>query len=196
MTSDTLSVTDLDKTLAAFMGAIALPSPKSSAEAAYVINPCGEAFPSQSAKRAPRDMAGGLMTSIMMQVADNGEAKPEPATAATAPPAHYCADPAAVAEYGAYRNGDAAIGYVVALGDAGTAVNIAPDGMAALVDTKKAGQFAMTLSTVSRRITYAPFATIPTVAQVIDAVNNDGPIAATDRPVGNSKNRNIEIAPN
>jgi len=200
MTSYTLSAADLDTALAGFTAAIPLPAPKASAPAAYVITPCTDPFPAQAAKRAPRDMMTGVLAGVLMQMADNHELKPDPAKPApakvdTAPPP-YCADPAGSANYGAYRaEGDKA-SYVVAMGDAGNAVQIAPDGMAAMLDKKKAGQYSMTLSTVASRISYTPFAAIPTVAQVIDAIDHENPVASTDRPIGNAKSRNINIAPN
>ena len=196
MTSYTLSAADLDTALAGFTAAIPLPAPKASATAAYVITPCTDPFPAQAAKRAPRDMMDDILASALMQALDDAAGKPTPAKPDAAPPAPYCADPAGSANYGAYRAGGDKASYVVAMGDAGNAVQIAPNTMAAMLDKKKAGQYSMTLSTVASRISYTPFAAIPTVAQVIAAIDHENPVASTDRPIGNAKTRNINIAPN
>lgn len=194
MSSETAAPADLDRMLAGFVDGLRLSPAKSPATAAYGIVPCVQAFPSQPAGRVARDMSSGLLASALLQAIDSGEAKPDKTEPQPALP-HYCSDPAGKVDFGAYRDEQSPASYLVAVGDAGNVVWIAPDSMAAILDAKKSGQYSMTLSTVARRIIYTPFTAMPGLAQVMEALGSERPVSMTERPVGTSKNRKITLSP-
>lgn len=194
MSSGTATAPDLDRMLAAFVEALSLPPAKKPAPLAYGMTPCAQPFPDKPAARGARDMSGGLVASLLMQAIDTGKIKTDKAKESAVP--HYCSDPATMGtDYGAYRNEQEPKGYLVAVGDAGNAVSIEPDSMAALLDPKKDGQYSMMLTTVAQRLTYTPFAAMPGPAQVMEVLQSEKPVASTDRPVGKATNKTITISP-
>lgn len=190
MSSETGSAADLDRALAGFVEALHLSPARNPAPEAYGITPCPQPFPEQAAARAARDMTGGLLAGALMQALDDGKGKP----AKTAAP-HYCSDPAAGVDYGSYRDGQDQARYLVAVGDGGNVVQVAPDTMVALMDPKKSGQYSMMLTTVAKRVSYVPFIAIPSPAQVMTVLQSERPISMTDRPIGASKKKTITISP-
>lgn len=194
MSSRTAPAADLDRMLAGFVEALRLSGAKKQAPPAYGITPCAQAFPDQPAQRGVRDMSGGLLAGLLMQAVDNDKGKAKD-TKDTAIP-HYCSDPSAIGtDYEAYRDVQDPKSYVVAIGDAGNAVWIAPDGMAAILDPKKAGQYSMLLTTVAKRVSYVPFTAMPSPAQVMEVLQKERPVSFTDRPVGKSGKKTIAISP-
>jgi hypothetical protein len=194
MSSGTIPAADLDGSLTAFVEALTLSPARQPAPEAYRITPCAKPFPDQPAARAARDMSGGLLAGMLMQAIDNGKLKTTEAKDTTAP--HYCSDPDALGtDYAAYRDEKEANSYLVAVGDAGNVVWIAPDGMATLLDPKKGSQYSMMLTTVAKRINYTPFTAMPSPTQVMEIVQSERPVSLTDRPIGKSTNKTITINP-
>lgn len=194
MTSGSLSPADLDPALANFVNALRLSPAKDRAASAYGIIPCAQPFANQRVERAARDMTGGLLVGALMQVIEDGKNKPEAAKEVSDNP-HYCSDPGAIVDYGAYRNEKDASSYLIALGDDGNAIWIAPDSMASLIDEKKSGQYAMTLTTATKRVSFAPFLALPGPAQVMEVLQGEKPIAVVDRPAGKAQKKTITISP-
>lgn len=194
MTSASLAPADLDPALATFVDALGIGAAKNPATAAYGITPCAQPFPTQTVERGARDMTGGLLAGALMQVVEEGKVKPDKGEGASEIP-HYCSDPGAVVDYGAYRNEKDAGNYLIAVGDDGNVIWLAPDTMAALLDEKKSGQYAMTLTTVANRVSYAPFTAMPGPAQVMKVLQSERPISVVNRAIGKSKNKTITIAP-
>jgi hypothetical protein len=205
MSSETGTAGDLDHMLAGFVDGLRLAPASHRAPVAYAITPCAQPFPTQSAARAARDMSGGLLASLLMQAVDNdkvkagkGKTKADKAKAEQAqdtPDPHYCSGPPSEVTYGIYRNALDPKSYLVALGDGGNVVWVTPDSMAAILDPKKSGQYAMTLSTVAQRISYTPFTAQPSPAQVVDALRSEKPVSATNRPIGKATDRTITLSP-
>lgn len=191
MSSPTWTRGELDARLAAFTAAIGAQPDSQSQPPAYAIAPCADALPTKAAKRVKPDMTAALLAGALMGVIEDKKAEPESdETAAKAAP--YCRDAASTGDYGVYRWGPARDGFVVAFQDAGTAATVVPDAMGALLGGAK-GQYAMSLSMVNRRSSYAPFKGLPTVQQVVEAIGREQPMSSTSRGTGKDGDETITI---
>lgn len=217
LSSKSFTPAELDKVLAGFVDALALPQPALPEPArpastkpavpvrpAYVVSQCDSLLPSQPAKPAKTNMMESMLGAALMNVEVDkesattdtpGTAPEKPAAgdvAANQPAPPYCVQAGAGASYGIYRNGPPEAGYVLALSDAGNVVMVQPD-VTGLLFGKKKPKYSVVLSTPTERAIYAPFAGLPTVDQVIKLINETGPSASVSRPLGENKGSNINI---
>lgn len=193
MSSQSLSAADLDTKLATFTSALPTSAPLKMGQPPYLIEDCPDRLPTKQAKRAKADMSSALLSGLFGQMIDSGEVEPDEA-ATSAAPVTYCRDSTSTNDYGVYRSGPPADGYVVAFGDAGVAAFVHRDSAAELLG-KASGQYALSLVTVDRNLNFTAFRGLPTPSQVMATLRGEAPASSTGRPIGKEGDRTISINP-
>lgn len=120
MTSASLDAAALDARMTAFLEALRWPAEPKPAAAAIPVADCPDSLAFKKAKVVRDDMSDVLMNALTgvveMQQVEEGKAEP----------AVYCREPGPLKPYGVYRPNRSRQSYVIALGDAGTALRLAP----------------------------------------------------------------------
>jgi hypothetical protein len=140
MTSSRLDAAALDARLTAFIEALRWPAEAKPAPAAAAMVACPDGLTFKKAKTVRDDMADVLMNaitgSVEAQQVEEGKAKPPV----------YCREPGPIGPYGVYRPDGSRGAYVVAIGDAGPVLRLAPALTLAMFSGGSAGKrVAMTL---------------------------------------------------
>ena len=182
MSSHTLAPAALDARLAGFVGALAVPAAKVAAPAAYRIAACGAPMPTAAATRLPSGADPQTLAGLLVSIIDVPR---EPGRDAAPAPQPRCRDRDSGVQFGLYHGGDPAAGFTVAIGDDGNAVTVAPDLIAKAHGL--ADHYTVTLATVDKRIGYAGFAGLPTLAQVAGIVGHERPVIVYVRAVNGGK---------
>jgi hypothetical protein len=131
MSSATLTATELDARLDAFIAALRWPVEGKSVQAAEAIRPCPAPLKLKRAKRVREDMANSLLDALA------GSFEPAVPERDEAPQRSYCREGSGMGQYGVYRADAATDSYVIALGDAGVAVSAGPSLGAFLTGGKR-----------------------------------------------------------
>jgi hypothetical protein len=141
MTSARLDPAALDARLTAFLEALRWPAEAKPAPAAVPIVPCPDSLAFKKAKTVPNDMGNVLMDAI------SGTVELDEVDQGKAAPVVYCREPGPLKVEGVYRPNRRRDSYVIAMGDSGTALRLAPAlDLGALTGGGSAGKrVAMTL---------------------------------------------------
>ena len=139
MTSARLDAAALDARLTAFVEALRWPAETKPAPAAVAVAPCPDSLTFKKAKIVRDDMADVLMSAITgtveMQQVEEGKAEA----------AVYCREPGPARTWGVYRPNGRRNSYVIAMGDSGTALRLAPALSGLLRGGSGGDRVAMTL---------------------------------------------------
>jgi hypothetical protein len=162
MTSARLGPDALDARMSAFIGALRWPGEAKAAPAAAAVLACPDSLAFRKAKTVKDDMGDVLMNAIAGTVeagqVDKGEAEA----------AVYCREPGPLKAYGVYRPNRGLAAYVIALGDSGRALRLAP---ALSVDMFTGGsqgkRVAMTLLEHDRTTVLPSFNRLPSPEQAM-----------------------------
>ena len=120
MTSARLDSAALDARLTAFVEALRWPNEARPAPAAAAILPCPDSLSFKKAKTVKDDMADVLMSAIA------GTVETEQVEKGEADAIVYCREAGPLKPHGVYRPNRSRDSYVIALGDSGTALRLAP----------------------------------------------------------------------
>lgn len=173
MSSRTLSADRLDARLMQMIGALRWPKAAPDARPAALIQPCAAPLSFGKAKRVKPDGADILISLMAGSLA----AEPTEAKADAAPPATWCREGEARADFSVYRADAARDGYVIAMNDAGRAIHVSPSLMAQIGGGK--ARYSVTMSDVDgARSAYPAFTALPRPEQAWETVMGGTPAAA------------------
>jgi hypothetical protein len=191
MSSQTLDQTQLAARLDSFVAALSYdPAGMSQASAAAMAD-CADALRFKSAKRANRpDLGATLLLSALSGAADNDDSDHKQA-APPPPSVTFCRDPASTLEAGVYRADGSTEGYVIAVGDNGTSIDVARQPSAALLGGGGANDYWVNLSTVYASSTYRGFRNLPPPDKVIDVVRSEAPLSTVTRDASGDTTVNL-----
>lgn len=99
-----------------------------------------------------------------------------------AKPVTWCRDAQLNPSQVAYRADASTDSYLIALGDSGMGILVAPDAGAALMGAASGGKqrsFAITVITEQQRINYVPQNRLPSLKRVMEVINEGRRISAT-----------------
>lgn len=193
LSSSTMNPTELKELLDAITAAIPLPSTKGEKPSpAYVIAPCQDALSERPAVRALPDPAAGFLAGALMQAIDSGEVK---AVKRNGPPPRFCRDAASQPDYGVYRSDGSTEAFTIAFGDAGVAGSVYRDSLAVLLDPKRKGQFALSLTTTEMTFNFTGFESLPSPAQAAEVLRKERPISSSTRDPSKKGDRTIHLTP-
>lgn len=193
MSSARLTQQELSDRLVDAVAALSLPAPKNPAlaNASYAIQPCADPAPIALAERsaggiteATRAWAGYAVQNAVLE-------KDASAGAGQEKPAPYCRESYVSDDFSVYSRPGRRDGYLIALQDAGATIIVAPP--VTLWETSGKREYGIALATTTDTTFFRGFHTLPTIAQVIDAINRDQPIAKVGRTPGSSKQVNIFV---
>ena len=162
MTSTRLDPAALDSRMTAFLAALRWPAEAKPAPAAAPVLPCPDSLAFKKAKIVRDEMADVLMHAITgtveMQQVEDGKAEA----------AVYCREPGPLKPYGVYRPNRSRRGYVIAMGDSGTALRLAPAVSIAMFEGGSAPRkVAMTLMEHDRTSVLPSFNRLPPPEQAM-----------------------------
>lgn len=179
LSSTSLDPAALDAQLVEVFGGLGWPMPAAGATpapAAAPIQPCAQplAFAKKAKAKKP-DMGSALIGAMLAGMADD----PEVEKTVIAGPQSFCREGAATPEAAAYRliGSDGADRYVIALGDAGRTISVAPEFA---LDEDSSG-FAVTLHELDASYVYPAFDKLPAPDKVIALVRKTAPISSNRR---------------
>lgn len=185
MSSGTLTAAQLRARLTSFTAAIPLDPARIEYPQTRAVPDCADSLEfKKQAKQGKPDMTGLLLMGTLgatLRTPTGDDGKP----LAKVPATNYCRDKNSTTQYGVYRADGDKKGYVIAIGDAGVAIYVGLSDFGALTGGKSS--YWATLLTTEGSRTYAPFNTLPSPQQVIDAVNSEAPVTSTvETPDGKS----------
>jgi hypothetical protein len=118
ISASSLERAEVDEKLSAILGGLRWPKEENPARAAAPIQSCAAPLVTKKAKLVKEDMGQTLVNLISgAVVAEGGADKPMPV---------YCREPGPAGAHAVYRPNGSADSYIVALGDAGIALNVGP----------------------------------------------------------------------
>lgn len=180
MTSARLDPAQLEARLTAFLEALRWPAEARPAPAAAAILPCPDSLAFKKAKTVPDDIGNVLMDAI------SGTVEQDQVEQGKADPVVYCREPGPLGAWGVYRPGRSRRAYVIAMGDSGTALRLAP---ALSLDMFSGGsapkRVAMTLLEHDRTEVLPSFNRLPSPEQAMAVAFSGQPrgtIAVTTSP--------------
>ncbi|WP_298470214.1 hypothetical protein [uncultured Erythrobacter sp.] len=194
-TSSVRTASELRDWIDTAFGEIAPPAANVSQPPAIPVTECAEklAF-KKKAKDAKTDGTAGLMSALLggmvaEKVQDRQESD-EPVEAVA-----WCRDSSLGRTQVAYRADASINSYLIALGDSGMGVSVAPDAGAALLSekSKKDQSFAITVITDAQRINFVPQNRLPSLKRVMKIINDNRTISSVSTWGDDSS---IEINPN
>ena len=183
MTSGRLDRAALDARLTAFIEALRWPGESTPARAAAPVAPCPDSLAFRKAKVVRDDTADVLLNAI------TGSIELDEVEAGKAEPVVYCREAGPLRAYGVYRPNGRRDSYVIAIGDAGRALRLAP---ALTLDLFASGgssgrRVAMTLLEHDRTSVLPSFNRLPSPDQAMAVAFSGQPretISVTTAPPG------------
>lgn len=181
VTSSVRSAAELQEWIDSAFAEIVPPEAAVSQPAMIPIKECAEklAF-KKKAKDAKVDGAAGLLSAVMggmvaKKIKEQQESD-EPADAVA-----WCRDSSLGGMQIAYRANASTDSYLIALGDSGMGVSVAPDAASALLNEKpkKRQTYAITVITDAQRISYVPQNRLPSLKRVMKIINENRTVSAT-----------------
>lgn len=174
--SKTRSPQELDEWMGQALSEIGLPPRSGAAQAVQPVVDCPVPLVfAKQAKDAKTDGAanllGGLLGSMIAQGMLGDEEDEEPDE-----PVSWCRDSSLGQNQNVYRANESEDSYLIAAGDNGVGVQVAPDAASALLAPErgeKAERFAITLLTAGESINYVPQNRLPSPKRVIDIISAD-----------------------
>lgn len=191
MSSYTLDREALDARLAAFVAALPLLAGKTPPAPVYVVVPCVDTYDPPQANLAANGTDPSTAVMLGIEAATMEKLQDDKKVAVSAKPAHWCRGTPSQIGFGVYRNAGEP-GYVIAIGDSGSAVSVVPDPIASELH-KSAPAFAVFLATTSDRTAYGVFAGVPSFRQAIDLINAHHPLVGVTRATRPGDKTNINI---
>jgi len=174
--SRTLSAAAIGEHLLRVPTAMGWPEAIASRPAAELIAPCTVPLPvAAKAKPVPSDGAAVLALSAALSLANDDEKeKKEPAP----PRVRWCRDSASVTGNAAvYRALDDTGSYLIALGDAGRGIWVAPDTLGPLIEKSKKPRWGVTLVEMTQSFVYPAFDGLPAPDQAATSVQHGNALA-------------------
>jgi len=155
--------------------------PQSTALAAELVQDCSEPlkFRRQS-KDAPKDGAAALMSSVLGMMAAEKRANGELNVGNEA--VQWCRDSTLGGAQIVYRANASKDSYLIAIGDNGNAVRVAPDTSAALLNpesSKKRDRYGITLITAVQNTNYVAQDRLPSPERVVSIINDNRRVSST-----------------
>jgi hypothetical protein len=194
MSSRTLDQARLATRLASFVAALSYDPAGMSQVSRAVMGDCADALRFKSAKRAnPPKLGATLLLSALSGAAENDE-KDAKEPSVPAQTVDFCRDPASTLGFGVYRANGATDGYVIALGDNGTTINVARQPAAALLGGGGANDYWVDLSTVYSTSTFRGFRNLPPPDKVIEVVRSEAPLSTVSRDEAGDTTINLSSA--
>lgn len=184
MSSHTLDREALDARLAAFIAALPVPAGKAAPAPVYVVAPCTGAFDPPAA--SPLAGSAAPTTAVMLGLEASTMEHPD-----ARPTGHWCRGTPSQLGFGVYRR-EGEPGYVIAIGDNGSAVSVQPDPVMSELN-KGTAAFSVFLSTMTDRTGYGVFNGVPAFRQAIDLINAHHPLVAVSRSTDPAGKTNINI---
>ncbi len=179
-TSAVRSASELREWIDTAFGEIAPPVASVTQPPAIPVTDCVEKFAfKKKAKDAKADGASGLMSALLggmvAEKVQERQESDEPAEAVA-----WCRDSSLGQTQVAYRANASTDSYLIALGDSGMGVSVAPDAGAALLSGKstKNQSFAITVITDDRRISFVPQNRLPSLKRVMKVINDNRTISS------------------
>lgn len=162
MTSTRLDAAALDSRMTAFIEALGWPAETKPLPEAAAVTPCPDSLVLKKAKTVRDEMADVLMNAISgtveMQQVEDGKAKA----------AVYCREPGPPGPWAVYRPNRSRSAYVIAIGDSGTALRLAPAlGLDMFGGGSTGKKVAMTLLEHDRTSVLPSFNRLPPPEQAI-----------------------------
>lgn len=174
--SGTRSPLELGEWMVQALSQIGMPQRSGAAKAVMPVVDCPVPLVfAKQAKDAKSDGAanllGGLLGSMIAQkmLEDEGGEAPDQ-------PVSWCRDSSLGQNQNVYRANESENSYLIAAGDNGVAVQVAPDAAMALLAperAKKAERFAITLLTAGENVNYVPQNRLPSPQRVWEIINVD-----------------------
>lgn len=165
MSSRTMDVAAMEARMSEFVAALTLPAATQPAPPfAEIANCAAPMKPGKKAKMIELDMTSTIIFGGLLGV-ELGKQDDEAPAQAAAPEVPFCRDPASVPQYGIYRRGDAVEGYLIAFGDTGTSLTVAPYDLGPLM--KPSRGFTVRQSDGVTEQVYPPFAALPSPEQAM-----------------------------
>jgi len=194
-TSSVRSAPELRDWIDAAFGEVAPPVSGVRQSAVIPVAECAEKFAfKKKAKDAKKDGASSLVNAVLgSMAAKKGQEKQESETATAA--VAWCRDSSLGKFQVAYRANASTDSYLIALGDSGMGVSVAPDAGAALLSDRpkdKNKSFTITVITDAQRINFVPQNRLPSLKRVLEVINENRRISAVST-WGNDSS--IEINP-
>jgi hypothetical protein len=166
LTSSRLDRATLDERLTAFIQGLRWPAEVAPGRVAVPILPCAAPLRLRQARVVRSDMTGAIMDAVggTMVVEHQGT------------PPVYCREPGAMLDHGVYRPGGSSEAYLIALGDSGTALSLAPAiDLSALMGGGGGGRrIAMTLLGRDGASVYPSFNHLPPPGQALEVAGHSG----------------------
>ena len=184
MSSDTLDRDALDARLAAFIAALPVPAGKAAPAPVYIVAPCTGAFDPPPAK--PID--GGPLPTTAIELGMQATVMDKPDKA---PTGHWCRGTPSQLGFGVYRR-EGEPGYVIAIGDGGSAISVVPDLVASELH-EGVSAYAVFLATTVDRTGYGVFDGVPSFGQAIALINAHRPLVGVNRATRPGEKTNITI---
>jgi hypothetical protein len=180
MGSSQLDPAQLDERLTAFVAGLRWPAEEANLRAALPVQPCPEPLQLRAARIVRADVANVLMDAVTGSIPpgerDNG------------PPAVFCREPGATIERAVYRANRSTSSYLIALGDAGSAISVGRAlDLSELMGNGGSRRFAVTLLRYNSSAAYPSFNRLPPPEQALALVRTGAsPLSVT---VGNGPER-------
>ena len=179
LSSATLTPVQLEARLRETLAAISFPRQLASGPAAVPVAPCGSALTFTGAARpAPKDGAAALLGALMPTLADR-LAK----SGKTQHRARYCRDPRAVEEGAIYRPDGDTERYLLAIQDAGRALQVGKNDLTSLLGssagTQPTPRYSVELVLLSENRAYGDFLTLPSPEQAMALMESGRPVSIT-----------------
>lgn len=170
----------LEARLGEVVAGIVWPEKVAASPAAVPVAACtGVLAYDRKAKPRKPDTAQALMGAVLLGVPEEEEVEKEAPSKASPPPV-WCREGTPGGDYGVYRADDATNAYVLAAGDAGVTINVAP---AFPLEGKKVG-YMLSLGALDRTLIYPNFDKLPSPQAAFDAIRRLKPVSSTTRGSG------------
>lgn len=170
--SSRLDPAELDERLSAFVAALGWPAETANARPAVAVEPCATPLRFRRARIVRTAIEDMLIDTVAGSVSAEGESGPPPV---------YCREPGATLEWSVYRPNGATNRYLIAVGDAGIAIEVgeALDLAALLGDGRGRRRFSTTMLERNAATSYPSFDRLPPPDQALDLVRTASPSMST-----------------
>jgi hypothetical protein len=171
LTSQRMNPTKLDATLAALMTKIRWPGDRTAPKTAIPIAPCASAIKYKRAKLIKPDLTQVLLSAALLATTAKSAKSAQPSK-----PVIYCRADAASSDFTTYRANESRNSYVMAIGDAGIAVQVMP-----AISLSKDSSFSVVLKTLSSSDIYPNYNALPDPKQVFALLGSASPMSRAGR---------------
>jgi hypothetical protein len=174
MTSTVLDRAALQTRMTQFIEGLRWPASTKAEPAAAVVQPCPTALALKRAKIVREDMADSLMNALMGVAMADVEAEIDSKSLA---PAAYCREPGPLDQMSVYRPDGSAERYVIAMGDDGIALSVAPAFDLDALGSDRRGKQRVSMTLLDRNATSAlpSFNRLPPPEQALQVARSSAP---------------------